>query len=532
MRLPLRLRNVLSPDRLGQHRYVATLPVDERNGLVYTCRGGVIDIGHVRTTIDRLAFLHAGAETIEVQGGTARFTHSATTAAGHLDAASRAAYDLAVWHEVATSRRIGWRPYFHEGFSTFSPEDLYSDLLGAIVGARAVQSPLPFEEAVDVELDRALRLLGALDAPGSDRALDLLAGVWWRPEVMVPSSELLAARRYDRDAPLLPWRLADDQAQQVGCGGARAAELAFSSDPTPYRLTLPEAEPGFREPPPTPWVPVQRIQSIRLLPAELFAGALVDGAGPTPLFGARVLGGEAKTWGGDVRLIRFSIAHDADEEALAFNIVGIEASSLFSCSEEGADRSHPPIGAWFQPCEPGGGIGLGFRLLQLQYDGRTGRTVIRPVEVTAELDVLQNAFTSTYLFRHLVLGAGVGLDNVKIESRDGLLIPRGLALLRLVLGDDEGRWELRLRSAYRQSVRALDDRSVETSLRLTRRVFLGTDVRRPGGVVRLGVELGHSHFGRPEHSIADTALPVVTPEEPHTFHGVLFVGARFESLTF
>ena len=47
----------LDPENLGKHQYKNGLT--EKNGFVYTCQGGFIDIGHLRESADRTAYIAA-----------------------------------------------------------------------------------------------------------------------------------------------------------------------------------------------------------------------------------------------------------------------------------------------------------------------------------------------------------------------------------------------------------------------------------------------------------------------------------------
>ncbi len=362
--LPIRLDNVVSVAGLGTHRYAGDLPLDERTGLVHTCRGGLIDVGHVRASIDRVAYLFAASASprveISVQGGTGVFVHTASTAAARRAFAARGAYALAVWHEAATTRGLGRRPYFSEDFSARSPEDLYSDALGARIGLAALEDPRPFEDAVDALLARALHTLGADDEDATRAALDRVEGRWWRRDAVVPDGELLLARRDDDALPIAPWRIDDADCAAESIDLPSAPHFTFDVEP----------DSGDTSPPPAlPWIGALRLQSIRLLPFELFAGGYGH-EDLTPTFGLRVRGGEARTWGGDARIVRFATAF-ADARTV-FNIVGVEVESLYFGRDE-TDRLRGPISAWFRPMRAGG-IGLTGRLLQAQYDGRTGRT--------------------------------------------------------------------------------------------------------------------------------------------------------------
>lgn len=528
----------MSVEGLGNHRYDARLPLDERNGLVYTCRGGLIDVGHLRATIDRTAYLASrdGPVSIDVVGGRATFTARPTPPEDRAALAARAAFELAVWREEATLKGIGRRRYFSEDFSAFSPEDLYSDLLGAHVALRALNSPLPFEAAADEAIATTLRALGAVDLAETRSALDKLSKRWWRKGVSVPFAELLRERRLDRRPPLSPLALLDDDALEVGCADPSLVALDVPGTLTSSRSTF-ELDFDVEAPTPEPaqvantWPPVLRLQSIRLLPVELYAGGFgTDDAKPT--FGFRVRGGEARTWGGDLRIIRFGTTYDADERGVAFNLVGIEASSLFFCRERSTGEWYPPIASWFAACAPGG-IGLGGRLLQMQYEGRTGRTVLRPIEMTLDYDLGQTAFTPAFLHRNIVLSGGLGVDSALIPNEEDHVAVRALAAVRFTLGDENGRWSLRGRSAFRPSLLELADWSVESSAELIHRVFVGSDGRSPSSaVLLLGLQVGHTHWRFPERSIADEIMPVVSADRRNTIFGLLSVGARFEALTF
>ncbi|MEQ8279317.1 MAG: DUF4056 domain-containing protein [Deltaproteobacteria bacterium] len=531
--LPIRLKNVVSVERLGAHHYTGKLPLEERTGLLYTCRGGLIDLGHVRASIDRVAFLYAASVRprveLGVQGGTGVFVHNATTAEDRRAFAARGAYRLAVWHEQATTRGVGRRPYFAEDFSAGSPEDLYSDALGATIGLAALLDPRPFEEAVDDLLVRHLEALGAVPAGATKTALDRVEGQWWRRGVMVPDGALLLARRDDDGLPIQPWRLDADDAALLGCT-ANAESLDLPAAP-PFTFAVDDAEPGSDARPERPWIGALRLQSIRLMPFELFAG----GFGRekfTPSFGLRVRGGEARTWGGDARIVRFATAFADADRGTVFNIVGVEAESLSFCTDADDGTLHGPISAWFMACRPGG-VGVGGRLLHAQYDGRTGRTIVRPVELTVDVDLLRNAFTPAWFTRRLTVAAGFGVDDVR-EGVRHRVIPRAVASLRFDLGDEDGDFGLRVRGSVRQSVTTFADRGIESSLRLVHRLYLGAETPRsiPTALIELGAEIGHAYWADPWTSISDWSLPLLSARDPHTLYGALTVGARFEAITF
>jgi hypothetical protein len=273
-----RILNILGPDDVGPHTYDSrafTASGDgrtrpgfdaERNGLVYTCRGGFIDTAHVRDYVDWAVFLAAriaphaedgGEITLPDQGGRRRvvvralppeivvssygFKQAVTTLAQWL------AFQISIWHEIATW--YGWAsvPGFSERGSAFSPEDLYSNMLGsklmlAITARREAASEPEYNRAVDGWFARALELLGAVPRDlGNDvtRALD---GLWWDSSRRVPDPQLVRRRYFEIGDPIRPW-LAPPPALPEGV--RRALHAACAGDHAPVVLTNPSSARGI-----------------------------------------------------------------------------------------------------------------------------------------------------------------------------------------------------------------------------------------------------------------------------------------------
>jgi hypothetical protein len=260
------LQNVTSLSALGPHRYdggVVSLErdedqerSDEGNGLVYTCRGGFIDIAHVRDNADwtmfmaptlarmletggRIALPDEGAgravtlrpmstDTVETYGRR----RIATTMAEWM------AFQLSIWHEIATW--YGWSalPLVPERASAFSPEDLYSNALGArlaggVIAVRAAATDHTYERTLDRWLQEALEDLGAVDADLGMQAADQVDGLWWDSKRRVPDERLVMRRTFDLEMPVVPWT--------VGRRGAaatawEAAHCAAGATPVPLRI--------------------------------------------------------------------------------------------------------------------------------------------------------------------------------------------------------------------------------------------------------------------------------------------------------
>ncbi|MFV1978615.1 MAG: DUF4056 domain-containing protein, partial [Myxococcota bacterium] len=155
-----RIGNIIGPDEVGPHTYdsgaltrssqsgTSGFRHREGNGLLYTCRGGFIDTAHVRDYVDWTTYLAAelarnlsSGTTIEFpdEGGQRRIVsqpvsqeaidrHGLTRIAASM--AQWISFQLSIWHEIATWFGWSWTKTFPETASAFSPEDLYSNILG------------------------------------------------------------------------------------------------------------------------------------------------------------------------------------------------------------------------------------------------------------------------------------------------------------------------------------------------------------------------------------------------------------------
>ena len=153
--------DITSITDIGNHTYLGSK--EEANGIIYTKRGGFIDIGHVRDIADWTAYLASvilteqskeGGEIIinlGIEGGRKTLTINASKDLDRLSVfqlAGRIAYDLSLWHEISTWFGASYIPLMPERYSSFSPEDLYSNLLGVHLAIHALESDLEYEEAM------------------------------------------------------------------------------------------------------------------------------------------------------------------------------------------------------------------------------------------------------------------------------------------------------------------------------------------------------------------------------------------------
>ena len=199
----------LDPAAMGRHRYEDFPPPwSERGlGLIYTRRGGFLDVSHVRWTIDWTRYLalrvrtalRRGDKTLIIDGpdrDTLRLTFdppadldAATVDALSIRVGQRVAYDLGLWHEV-----ISWYGYRSSGVwpedrSAFTWDDVTAHLVGLEIAGRALAVEFAegdaadasqFDSDVTVELNRELADLGAVPPEETTAAARRVEGAWWR----------------------------------------------------------------------------------------------------------------------------------------------------------------------------------------------------------------------------------------------------------------------------------------------------------------------------------------------------------------
>jgi hypothetical protein len=212
------------PDNLGRHRYDRAprffQPDEAERGIVYTVRGGFLDLAHVRVTIDSVRYCtaHVRAAMRErrdtvilrsnegsvfivslrrlpattdgsssgVGAGAEALAEAEARVADELAirTGQRLAYLMMTWHEIVTW--FGHRKvmFIDESPSSFTYDDPMSHVVGLRVAGRALRerrsgSWRSFDEAVTVALREELAELGAVSPGRTGRAVRAVEGVWW-----------------------------------------------------------------------------------------------------------------------------------------------------------------------------------------------------------------------------------------------------------------------------------------------------------------------------------------------------------------
>ena len=269
-----RIGNIMELDEVGPHIYdsgaltrssqvgTSGFRHRENNGLLYTCRGGFIDTAHVRDYIDWTLYL--GTElarnlntgvTIEFpdEGGQRRIVaqpvdqdiidrYGPTRVTLRL--AQWIGFQLSVWHEIATWFGWSWSKTFPETASAFSPEDLYSNILGVkILGAlahrRSSRTEHLYNSSVDTWLELVLEYLGPVPKSVGVEAMRSVDEHWWDSSRRLPDKELTLRRHLDIDDKIAPWlvpaALAPESLREI-CG----------DDPKPVAIASPDSVLGVK----------------------------------------------------------------------------------------------------------------------------------------------------------------------------------------------------------------------------------------------------------------------------------------------
>jgi hypothetical protein len=233
--------NIIDLEDLGPHIYDSGMLMreapgeeprpqinPENNGLIYTCRGGFIDTAHVRDQSDWTVYLASefarhivSGQVIDLpdEGGTRRIVLSPPEgiryteidiAAVSATLAQWAAFQLSVWHEIATW--YGWTQVagFPQTSSAFSPDDLYSNVVGMRVGNAIAHryrqgSSLTYNGNAQAWIEQLIRHLRPVDKELAGEVMESLDQVWWNSKARIPDRDLVLRRSLETESPIAPW---------------------------------------------------------------------------------------------------------------------------------------------------------------------------------------------------------------------------------------------------------------------------------------------------------------------------------------
>ena len=191
------------PEKLGKHSYEFTL--NETNGMLYTCKGGFIDMGHVRESADHTAYLR---EVIyrNIIRGDRKFSFQVIEPSKYwvtlsypqnwddysqkekhaianevsINLGQYLAHTSLIWHEIVTWYGFATVGIFPDTISAFSPEDTYSDILGTRLAVQAMRDKnRSYDEAMTELLARTLKELDVQPANIAREAAKRIDGQWY-----------------------------------------------------------------------------------------------------------------------------------------------------------------------------------------------------------------------------------------------------------------------------------------------------------------------------------------------------------------
>ena len=177
------------PTALGRHSFGGSNDVV---GQIYCCRAGFVDLGHLRDHIDLTYYYYwnlvkgganrAGGEIRPYGIGQGRSSPGEVSikqqipAADIIDAARSMAFSQSVYYEIATYYDDGWG--HHQ--SSFSPEDLVSNMLGTYVAGKALRATSDlFDTAATRELSQLMTLLVARPPSDARAAFEVIQRAHW-----------------------------------------------------------------------------------------------------------------------------------------------------------------------------------------------------------------------------------------------------------------------------------------------------------------------------------------------------------------
>lgn len=192
-----------NPEHLGTHHSKDGL--GEINGMLYTCKGGFIDVGHVREAADRTAYCKETVyknimenkkefsyHVVEPSEYTVKITYPSSWVnysqkekeeianEVSIDMGQYLAHTSLIWHEIITWYGFATVAGFPDRISSFSWEDPYSDVMGTRLGVAALRNKeYKYDDAMTKLLNAELKELDVQPASVARRAAKRIAGQWY-----------------------------------------------------------------------------------------------------------------------------------------------------------------------------------------------------------------------------------------------------------------------------------------------------------------------------------------------------------------
>lgn len=191
------------PNNLGNHN--VDRGKDEKTGMLYTCKGGFIDLGHLREGIDRTAYLTNITKENLMQGktefnfeiiepslywvkiefpndweGKSEDSKSKIIQEVSIYLGQYFAHTSMIWHEIITWYGYSSTGIFPEHISSFSWEDTYSDILGTSLAVEALLTDADnFNPTITKLIDRTMQELDVQPPAVAKHAAEQIKGEWF-----------------------------------------------------------------------------------------------------------------------------------------------------------------------------------------------------------------------------------------------------------------------------------------------------------------------------------------------------------------
>jgi hypothetical protein len=206
--------NFIDANSLGRHSYSSFL--FENNGIAYTCRGGDIDIAHVRIGADNTRYLYYkirkkllnSDSNIQFKLNVEPSTYFVTLQYPPnwegltkkekkqiadelaLEMSQYFTFTMTTWHEVLTWFGYKCMAIVPEQPSAFSWEDIYSNLVGIRIGAQAIlDDDHSYNKAVTLGIKKELENLGVQPSHTAWAASEKMRGKWFDGTLLVDMKE-------------------------------------------------------------------------------------------------------------------------------------------------------------------------------------------------------------------------------------------------------------------------------------------------------------------------------------------------------
>lgn len=193
-------RAFVNPNTIGTHKGMS-----EGQGMLYTLRGGHIDLAHVRGPADQTKKAYDRAYSCIVNGNRSFTVQPAWERITNrvefefpanwenkppadrqriareiaLKVAPLVGYNSSLYHEMLTWKGAKFFLIEPEFKSSFSWEDLYSNIMGAWVAVRAIEAGGDFDETFTRLLDRELAMLQVVSKGKAEQITRSVKGKWY-----------------------------------------------------------------------------------------------------------------------------------------------------------------------------------------------------------------------------------------------------------------------------------------------------------------------------------------------------------------